>query len=1135
MMIRHTARRKDYWASVGHAILATVLVLVSADAPAQALYGSLVGNVVDDTGAIVPGATVTITETATNQTRSQTTAENGAYSFPNLAPGTYDVVVTLPGFKTFSTRAIAVRIGAIVRVDAKLAIGTLEESVVVSGEAAILQADSAAVQSLTTAQTLENLPINGRSYQSLLTLTPGVSQPSYFQTGGINNPSRSMSVSVNGQPSTNTGFRLDGMSVTNQWIPSLQSYSPSLEAIETVNIVTSNFEADQGMAGGAAVNVQVKSGTNSVRGSAFEYFTSAALRARNYFLPAGRDKPKGTKNIFGGTIGGPVKRNKLFYFFSVESTDSKEVGGPFIGSAAQFLSLPPMALRSGDFSSTGVVIYDPSTGSASGTGRIPFALANCPGLRATTDPGFAACNYIPAHRLSPVVQRMLAYLPAPQTAGNVNNYLSNPPFTSLFHKIDSKVTWTPNSRVNLNARISGLRDDMNGAGFYGSDNPLSLGTDLKARIFSSSLALTATVSPTLVVDVVGGTTTPHSYQQPNGEEKCWGDVLGIPNTCQARDFALPQISATGWSTLGNNGYSSSILDYKDSQYQIVANAGWTKGNHNVKFGGDIHWQHYNHYEIVLPTMNYTGIATALNGGPAPNSFNALADLLLGQVSNSATSVVLPCQGTDSGCDPERPATLREHEVGLYVRDQWQIGQKLTASVGLRWEYYPVPGRADRGFEKFDLATNRLLLCGIANNPADCNIKVQKDLFTPRLGIAYRPFDTFVVRAGFSRNPQNDNMYRNAIYTYPTTIAINNVGLNSFQPARTIESGYPIAQLPDLSSGSLALPAGVGVNSAPDNYVRGTITAFNLTAQKALSPHLSVQVAYVGNRQRDMVRFGGENLNYGRIGGGAASQPFFQAIGTTSPIILYLPVGRIDYDSFQVSANRRLSNGFAFSASYAYSKATDWWAASILIPEFQHLNKGPQTGGGAIGGSSLPNKLDLSASYELPFGAGKPFLQEGVAAAILGGWQLNGYFTAFSGQVMTITSSGASLNAPGNPQFADEVKPFKVLGGIGPSDPWFDVTSFAPVTEARFGTARVNGYRGPGYANLDASVFRSFRISGSVSAQFRLEALNVTNTPHFANPGTNISAPQSFGRVTATTNPGREYDERYLRLGVRLTF
>jgi len=1122
-------------------VLAGLIVLVSVNANAQALYGSLVGNVVDETGAIVPGATVTIAQEETNQKRQQITPENGAYSFPNLAPGTYDVVVALSGFKTFSTRDIAVRIGAIVRVDAKLALGSLEESVVVTGNATILQADSAALQSVTTAQALENLPINGRSYQSLLTLTPGVAQPSYFQTGGINNPSRSMQVSVNGQPNTNTAFRLDGMSVTNQWIPGLQAYSPGIEAIETVNIVTSNFEADQGMAGGAAVNVQIKSGTNAVRGSAFEYFENAALRARNFFLPAASEKPKGTKNIYGGTIGGAIKRDRLFYFASIETTDSRAVGGPFIGSSALLLSLPPMEFRGGNFSSTGVAIYDPLTGNPNGTGRTPFAFANCPGLTSTTDPQFASCNYIPANRLSKVSQRLLAYLPAPQTAGNVNNYVSAPPFTSLFYKIDSKVTWTPTSRLNVNARMSGLHDNMNSAGLYpnlpgDAANPLSLGTDLNAKILSYSLAATMTLTPNLVLDVVGGATTPHTYQQPNGPQQCWADLIGIPNACQARDWALPQMEITGFTSrggtsggtqpLGNNGFSSSVLDYNDSQSQLVGNLGWTRGKHNVKFGGDIHWQQMNHYEISPNTsMSFTGIATSLNGGPAANSFTSLADFLLGQIGgNMSNSQVPPCVIADK-CNPDRPVTMREHEMGFYIRDQWQIGQKLTASFGLRWEYYPVPVRADRGVEHFDLATNRVLMCGIGNNGDTCGITVQKDLFTPRLGVAYRPSESFVIRAGYSRNPQNDHMYRGAMYTYPAAITINQVGLNSFQPAGTLETGYLVSPPPDVSSGSLALPPGVGVTTAPDDYTRGTITAFNVTAQKSLSRQMSVQLGYTGNRQRDMVR--STNRNYGTIGGGAASQPFFSTLGTTANINFLDPLGKVNYDALQLSVNRRFADGMAFTGAYTYAKGTDWWASGILIPEYRYLNKGPSS-------SVSPNKLDLSASYELPFGTGKRYLSDGVAGAIVGGWQLNAYFTAFSGSTMTMSSSGASLNAPGNSQRADEVKPFVVLGGVGPGHPWFDTASFVPVTQARFGTSQVNGYRGPGYANLDASLFRTFRFSRSVSAQVRLEALNVTNTPHWANPGNNVNA-IDYGQITFTANPGREYDERNLRLGIRVMF
>ena len=302
-------------------VAAAVLMLwgLSARASAQTLYGSIVGNVTDETGLAVPGATVKILHTETSQTRESLTNSTGGYNFPNIPTGTYQVDVTLTGFQAASSRDITVRQNTAVRVDVRLSVGTLQETVLVSGTAAVLQTESAAVQMQTTSEQLVNLPTSGRSYQSFIGLMPGVAQPYMIQAGGINNPARSMGVSVNGQPPNNTLFRIDGAAVTNQWYPDIQSYSPGLEAVETVSVVTNSFDADQGMAGGAAVNVQVKSGTNRVSGSLFEYLTGSALKNRPYFLPTGTDKGQDTKNIFGGTIGGPIVRNQLFYFVSVES------------------------------------------------------------------------------------------------------------------------------------------------------------------------------------------------------------------------------------------------------------------------------------------------------------------------------------------------------------------------------------------------------------------------------------------------------------------------------------------------------------------------------------------------------------------------------------------------------------------------------------------------------------------------------------------------------------------------------------------------------------------------------------------------------------------------------------------------
>jgi hypothetical protein len=1135
------------------------LAAFSTPAGAQVLYGSIVGTVTDSSDLAVPGATVTITHAETNQTREMTTNETGGYVFPNVAAGTYQVDVALPGFQSFRARDIIVRLNTAVRVDAKLSVGTVQESVLVSADSVLLQTETAAVQTQTTSQQLQNLPINGRSFQSMLTLTPGVAQPNYFQTGGINNPARSMQVSVNGAPNSNTVFRLDGVSATNQWIQGLQAYTPGIEAIETVNVVTNSFDAEQGMAGGASVNVQIKSGTNNLHGSAFEYLTHDKLRARNFFLPANQKKTKDNKSVFGGTIGGPIKHDRLFYFLSVESTVQRTIGGPYVtqasGSASQFLSLPPAAIRSGNFSGTGTVIYDPMTGAANGTGRVPFAFANCPGVTSTTDPRFDACNFIPASRLNQVSKNILAYLPLPTLTGNANNYFAVPDYRSDFHKIDSKVTWNAGNRLNLNGRVSYLPASELAAGLYGEAgvNPLALGTVLDSNVSSAAVSATSIVSPNFVVDGLFGFTRQHTYQEPPGPVKCWGAEVGIVNACQPplqRDYAMPRVDIAGWSSYGNgirvNDNTASVFDYLDPQWQWVMNAGWNRGAHNVKFGIDIHRLHMNHYEITAPSFNFTGGATALSGGTAPNLFNGYADFLLGLPISRNTALQNPLLNEEHGSN-EQSATLRTWEYGVYIRDQFQLTRKLTVSAGVRWEYYPVPQHADRGVEIFDFTRNRLLLCGLGDVPIDCGINVQKDLFTPRLGVAYRATDSLVFRAGYSRNPQNDNMIGGRMRNFPVNVQITDTatGGNNFTPVGSFSDGYPLLPILNLTTPVIEVPTGATITTNEmGKYTRGVITTFNVSAQKVLPYNLTAQIGYVGNRQNDMVR--SQNINYSQIGGGNASLPFNQpglagGFRTTAAINVVRPLGRIQYDSLQLSVNRRMSDGLAVTSAYTYARGIDWWAGGILIPEYWHLNKGTQ-------GGNTPHKVDISAIYELPFGAGRKFANDGgVLSKVVGGWQLNSYFTAFSGTPFSISASNASLGANSG-QRADQVKSeVEILGGIGPNATYFDVTAFRPVTEARFGTAGFNTLRGPGVANLDASVFRTFRVSSTTNLQFRLEVFNVTNTPHFPNPGvTNIQnvvynpdgsirALNGFGSITGTNNVGREYDERYIRVGLRLSF
>ena len=437
--------------------------------------------------------------------------------------------------------------------------------------------------------------------------------------------------------------------------------------------------------------------------------------------------------------------------------------------------------------------------------------------------------------------------------------------------------------------------------------------------------------------------------------------------------------------------------------------------------------------------------------------------------------------------------------------------------------------------------------------------MQKDLFTPRLGLAYRPTEDTVIRVGFSRNPQSDNAISRVggiAQAFPQIIQITESGPNTFTPVGSLSEGVPIVPELDLSSGVVRLPAGAGVTTLDQDFVRGTITSWNVTAQKLFPHSLSVTVGYVANRQNDQTRQ--VNLNYGQIGGGAASQPYNQpnltnGLRTTAAMNVYRPWGKITYDSLQLSVTRRMIRGFQFTSAYTYARAIDWWAGNIAIPEFYHLNKATQGGGSfqaARAGTSTPHKVDASVIYQLPFGSGRRFLNSGgVVAAIAGGWQLSSTFTAYSGAPFTVTSATTSLNAPGNPQLADQVKDdVEILGGVGPTTPYFDVTAFKPVTEARFGNANVQQSARPGRSEhrLERDAARSHwaaprrcssRLTCTTCSTGRRSPnpsnLNVSNLQ--LNPDGTVLNLNGFGVINSTQSSGREYAERYVRLGLRMGF
>jgi hypothetical protein len=413
-------------------LCALCLEFAAPHASAQVLYGSIVGDVTDVSQAAVPGASVRITHRETNQSRVATTNDGGVYSFPTIPGGTYDVTISKQGFQTFTERDVEVAVDKVVRVDARLPVGAMTETVQVTGAAATLQTDRAEVRAEVTTQDLQKLPTPiGRNYQNLLIMVPGLSPPTN-QHSVAANPSRGLTFNVNGNTRNANDVRIDGAVANNVWLPHVTAYVPALEAIEAVSVVTSSFDAEQGLSGGVAANVQIKSGTNSLHGSLFEYHTDNAIKAKPFFLPIGQGKPKNIDNQLGGTFGGPIKKNKLFFFGSYEGLFDRQLG-------AVLTTVPTADIRAGNMAQSSTPIYDPATGNPDGTGRTPFA-----------------GNIVPTSRIDPIAQKLVGITPLPNLPGLSNNYYATGGYNVTRNKLDAKGNWNASDKLTIAARLGWL-------------------------------------------------------------------------------------------------------------------------------------------------------------------------------------------------------------------------------------------------------------------------------------------------------------------------------------------------------------------------------------------------------------------------------------------------------------------------------------------------------------------------------------------------------------------------------------------------------------------------------------------------------------------------------------------------------
>jgi len=1126
-------------------------------ANAQVLYGSLVGNVTDQNGAVVPGATVTITNKGTGQVREATTSADGEYTITNVLPGVYDVKVVKQGFTTTTQTDLNVTANNALRVDILMKIGNVNDVVSVTADATVLQTESATVKSEINGKEIQSLPINNyRNYQSLLNLVPGTT-PAAFQNANTDTPERALTTNVNGTARNNNNTRLDGAASVNIWLPHHSAYVPPSESIQEVNISTNNFDAEQGLAGGAAVQVITKSGTNQFHGSAFAYHDNHFFRAKNVFHPnqLGENKPKNLRTIPGATLGGPIKKDKLFFFGSWEGMYERLIrDGRF--------SVPTADIRTGNFSGKNVTIFDPFTGNnLNGSDRTAFQNAT-----------------IPANRISDVAKKVLPLIPLPNLPGDTNNYYASG--TQLFDRnnYDGKINWNRTENHQVWFKFSHMDANVTGQFALGAAGGPCVcdggsGTGVTSS-YVGTVGHTWTLGAGFLVDGnFSVTNRHHETTGPDFGKNIGLDVLGIPGTngTDIRQSGFPQI-AYGYTGLGNqNNWSPVFRD--ERSYTFTQNATKIFGSHDVRFGADIVKHHLDHWQPEIGVgprgaINFGGNATTLGSGA--NQFNAFAAFLLGVPTSVQKSLQYELM------------TTRELQMGFFFRDRWQVNRNLTLTLGLRYELYPTLHRADRGIERLDLSGRTVidpttglralpvLIGGKGGNPDDVGIGYSKKLFAPRLGLAWRLGDDTVVRAGYGLTYDPMPFGRPLRGFYPLTIAITSVptaqgAVENVTPwgftrdasgnivrQLGVVTGIPPIVGPSLESGVVPLPGNVEMRSPYAGTLnRGYIQSWNLFVERKLPSDFKVEVGYVGTQTSH--QFADINVNVAQ----GPNQPRpLASIGRTANTLLWDGFLSANYHSMQVALNRRLTKGIFVKGAYTWSKAINMtddtgWAGLPLFNAVSQISRNR-----ALAGYDIPHNFQIGAAAELPFGKGKQWAGDGAAAAVLGGWQVSTIFSALSGRPFTVTADGGSVNAPGNSQTPDIVNATTYLKGTGPGDSWFDPLAFRPVeftpgfsaATRRFGSAGRNILRNPGYVNMDLSLTRNFRLTERVNMEFQVHAFNFTNTPHFNGPGTNASAASRDAQGNILRDAagklrlngyseitGAAQDQRQFRFGFRFQF
>jgi len=1141
---------RQNWQGLRFALFLVILIGVSAVVvQAQVESGKIVGTVKDASGAIVPSATVTVTETQTSVVRKTTTDSGGEFVATELKPGTYTVAVEREGFKTAVQTAFKLDVNQVVRVDFALIVGLVSEHVVVTAAEPLVESETSSIGQVIEEQRVHELPLNGRNFVELAYLAPGVNQgpQGAVQQGGIPENERGTgSIQANGLTATNNNFLLNGFDNNEQQI-GFQVIQPPIDAIQEFKVQTSSFGADTGR-GGAVVNVVLKSGTNRVHGSLYEFVRNSAFDARNPFDDPTFPIAPFKQNQFGGSFGGPIFKNRTFFFGDYQGTRIRE-------SQTDLSTVPSVGERGGDFTDrlTGTTFSPCGEGGPSyDTGTIfdPFTGATCPDGVTTYRlpiPG----NVIPAcvgatgrsitggACLDPSALLLVGLFPSPNREGTPN-YLLNPVRRNNQNAFDIRIDHQLSAKDSVFATFSyGNVDAHNPDPFPGQAGGGSFTGDIKNQSRAVGLSDVHTFSANKINELKIGYNRYVVSATQNFAGQDLASQYGIPGIFDplraVATGGLPFIGFSDLSPLGSTDWFPEFL--RENNYQYLDAFTYLKGRHAWKFGVDVRRRMHAFFQTQngRGDMNFDQQFTSdLNTG---NGGAALASFLMGY----PISAYRDGQAQRFG--------MRSVEFSAYAMDDFRVSPKLTLNLGLRYDIFtPMVEQHDR-LANFDFSTGLFVAPQMSGVTRSGNVQGDHNNFAPRIGFAWTPWnEKTVVRGGFGifydqQANQNDAelpynptglFFSQSIYNPPST------------PSMRISGGYPTP-----SYATLANPAG-RASAALFNNRTTYIEEWNLNLERALSQSMILQVAYVGTHGVKLAHLANLNQpiqpadsNFQVLcdeNNNCAPSNFGRPYYSTVPNVAGIRAEMHNYSSIahalQVRFEKRFTTNWSMLSAYTWqhtigqTEENEW-----LEPQNTH-NLAAERGNN---GPDYRHQFTSAWSYQLPIGPGQRFLNgSGPLHWLTGGWQLNGIVALYSGQAFTPLLSFDPTNtgsgAP-RPDLVGSPNDFSGCpGGRQSINCWYNAAAFAiPAqlpgqTATMFGNASRGILRGPAQHNVDFSMFKNFDFGETWKLQFRAEAFNLFNTPQYGLPSAAVDVPGQAGVISGTVHSSRQ-----LQLALKLAF